>query len=141
MSKKLTLSEVLTPAEIYAHWNVKRSTLQSNVRAHKFEDSEIRKSGRIFLFTLDGLIRMYGPPEIPFENCYNKKFNFSDIISISEAVQRWSLNPSTIRDYMTGRMDHGKFREGKFLPDEFRQSGRNFIVTVPAVIRVFGPEK
>jgi len=52
--------EVLTFKEASEKWNVSTSNLRNNVRNGRFEDEEVRKSGKVWLVTEKAMKRLYG---------------------------------------------------------------------------------
>jgi len=54
------------------------------------------------------------------------------VITVKEAAETWGLADATIRQYILA---------GKFHPREARKSGGTWLVTRPAMFRVFGAPK
>jgi hypothetical protein len=58
--------------------------------------------------------------------------NLADILSLQEAASLWGLDDSTLRKAIAA---------GKFWEEEYRKTGRNYIVTRAAMQRVYGVPK
>lgn len=61
----------------------------------------------------------------------------NQVMSPAEAAERWGVAPITVRQACSGY----KKSAPRFRPDEARQSGSSWIITVAGMNRVFGSEK
>ncbi|OPX85836.1 MAG: hypothetical protein A4E53_03315 [Pelotomaculum sp. PtaB.Bin104] len=60
------------------------------------------------------------------------RYCLENILSLTEASQRWGLSESTIRMAIS---------RGRFVEDEeIRKSGKIWLITIPAMERVYGKE-
>ena len=57
------IHSVLTFAEAAERWNLNPASLRHAVRAGRFTEDEVRKSGKVWLVTVDGMKRLYGEPK------------------------------------------------------------------------------
>ena len=62
---------------------------------------------------------------------------FTDVMSTTEAAKRWNVSPTTIKLYCLGT----KNQTPKFNKNEYRKSGKVWLVTKSGMERVFGPER
>jgi len=65
------------------------------------------------------------------------KYEFSDIMSTSEAAERWGLKSETIKRACQGQKGYPP----RFKSDEFRKTGKIWLVTRQGMERLYGPEK
>jgi len=56
----------------------------------------------------------------------------TDWITAAEATKRWGLGESTIRSAI---------HRGQFAPGEYQKLGRDWLVTIPAMERLYGEPK
>jgi len=56
-------------------------------------------------------------------------FDLSEALSLQEAAKLWGKHDSTLRHAITN---------GRFAEDEFRKTGRNYIIKKTAMERVYG---
>ena len=61
-----------------------------------------------------------------------RKILFSDVLSCPEAAKAWGISETKVKRYCG---------EGKFLPNEARQTGKYWIITRQGMERVFGQNK
>lgn len=62
MSESIDLNKVLTLTEAAARWILADgSSIRKAIERKKFKENEIRKSGNIWLITMEGMIRVFGP--------------------------------------------------------------------------------
>jgi len=61
-----------------------------------------------------------------------KRILFSDVLSCPEAARAWEISETKVKRYC---------QDGKFLPDEARQTGKYWIITRQGMERVFGQNK
>jgi hypothetical protein len=55
-----------------------------------------------------------------------------EVLTIGEATQQWGLADSTLR---------WAIRRGRFKEDEYRKTGREYLILKSAMIRLYGPPK
>lgn len=66
------------------------------------------------------------------------KYGFKDIMTTSEAAERWGLSPDSVKHLCTGIQG----RAPRLTSDECRKSGaRVWLVTKQGMERLYGPEK
>ena len=53
-----------------------------------------------------------------------------DVYTLAEAAQKWGLSDGSVL--------RNAIRQGRFREDEYRQSGATWLVTKPAMVRVYG---
>jgi hypothetical protein len=58
--------------------------------------------------------------------------DLKDILSLQEAAEIWGLDDSTLRKAIASN---------RFTTDEYRKTGRNYIIKKDAMIRVYGEIK
>lgn len=63
--------------------------------------------------------------------------NFEDVMTTTEAAERWGVSATTIKLYCLGT----KNQTPKFNKNEYRKSGKVWLVTKSGMERVFGPER
>ena len=63
--------------------------------------------------------------------------NFEDVMTTAEAAERWCVSATTIKLYCLGT----KNQTPKFNKNEYRKSGKVWLVTKSGMERVFGPER
>lgn len=63
--------------------------------------------------------------------------NFEDVMTTAEAAERWGVSATTIKLYCLGT----KNQTPKFNKNEYRKSGKVWLVTKSGMERVFGPER
>lgn len=61
---------------------------------------------------------------------------FNDVMTTTEAAKRWGISPTTIKLYCLGT----KSQPPKFRKEEFRKSGKAWLVTKAGMERLYGPE-
>ncbi|WP_366928485.1 helix-turn-helix domain-containing protein [Selenomonas sp. F0473] len=61
----------------------------------------------------------------------------NDVMTTAEAAERWGKEHDTIKHICNG----SGTRKNRFMPDEFRKSGRTWLVTRAGMERLFGKEK
>lgn len=59
-----------------------------------------------------------------------------DVMTTAEAAERWGVSATTIKLYCLGT----KNQSPKFNKNEYRKSGKVWLVTKAGMERVFGPE-
>lgn len=57
----------------------------------------------------------------------------NDILSLQEAAELWGIHDRYLRNVIVGR-----YKSRRFEPDEYRKTGKNYIVKRSAMERVFG---
>ncbi len=63
--------------------------------------------------------------------------NFEDVMTTAEAAEHWGVSATTIKLYCLGT----KNQSPKFNKNEYRKSGKVWLVTKAGMERVFGPER
>lgn len=63
--------------------------------------------------------------------------NFEDVMTTAEAAERWGVSATTIKLYCLGT----KNQSPKFNKNEYRKSGKVWLVTKAGMERVFGQER
>ena len=53
-----------------------------------------------------------------------------DVYTLAEAAQKWGLSDGSVL--------RNAIRQGRFREDEYRQSGATWLITKPAMVRVYG---
>lgn len=66
------------------------------------------------------------------------KYDFTDIMTTAEAGERWGIAQSSVKQLCTGAQGRPpRLIEG----EEFRKSGRTWLVTKAGMERLYGKEK
>lgn len=58
-----------------------------------------------------------------------------DVMTTLEAGERWGITPNALKQNCQGRVKNG------FHPEEFRKSGRTWLVTRAGMERLYGKQK
>lgn len=121
--KKLDLNEVFTPSEAETVYGLAEGQIRQDIRRGKFDVHEHRKSSSNWLLTREGLDKVYKNKK---NERIAKKIDLHDIYTPSEAETIYGLTQI--------RQD---IRRGKFEIHEHRKSGRNWLLTIAALERVY----